>query len=160
MSDKSRKLEDIKREGKEQTRRAVQMKEEAKRHKIEVDTLDQASATLKEGRAELESAEANNLIRDLDRAKDSAKKEIDRLKAERERLLGLNENMADKVKGAQQRNRKVGMQLGLIRSAAQGEVAGQLDEISNGLKGEWNNLTLTDSMLSSARLKLQLIKID
>ena len=160
MSDKTRKLEDLKREGKDQERRAEQMKTEAERHKKEVDTLEQASATLKKGLAELETPESVAAIRDLDRAKDSAKSDIDRLKSERERLMAENARMSETIKNAQQRSRTVGQQLALIHGAAQGETATMIGEVKKLLGSEWNHLVSTDAMLSTARLKLQQLKID
>lgn len=160
MSDKVHKLEELKRESKEQQRRAEKMKEDAQRHKVEVATLEQASSSMKEGLSDLDSQNAAKAIRDLDRAKDAAHKEIDRLRTERDRLLKDNDDMTQRVKKAHQRVRAVGRQLDLIRGASKGEVARLIGEANSSLKSEWNDLTAADSTLSSARVSLQQIKFE
>jgi len=160
MGDKSRKLESLKHEGKEQVRRAEKMKEDAMRHKKEVDGLEEAATLLKQGQTELESAEGADAIRGLERAKNAAKMEIDRIRTDRERLLGENKKLTESVKRAQQISRSVGQRLEQIRNSAQGEVAREITTVTKSLGNEWNGLIEADLTLSTARLKLQQIRIE
>ena len=159
MTGKKRKLEDIKREGKESERRATQMKDDVAHHKKEVDALEKASSALKEARTELESDRSERDIQDLDRARDAAKKSLEDLKTERDHLLSENEIKADSVSGAQKLNRKASAQLGQLRGAATGEVARVIEEKTNSLKAEWDELNATGVVLSVAKLKLQTLEI-
>lgn len=158
--DKKRRHEDIKREGKEQERRAEQMKAEADRHMKDVEALEKAAAELKAAGEEMESDRSEKDIQDLERARDSRKEKLEELKTERDKLLRENESGADIINRRQQLNRKAGSQIGGQRGKATGEVATLLDQKVESLKAEWNELNATAVVFSSAKLKLQLLKIE
>ncbi|TVT76159.1 MAG: hypothetical protein FHP92_09015 [Denitromonas halophila] len=136
------------------------MKDEADRHKKEVDELEKAAAALKVAGEEIESERTEKSLRELEKARDERKSKLEELRTEQAKLLRENESGADMVNRRQDRVRRIGAELRVSQSRLSGEAAALLGKQADSLKAEWDELNATAVMFSSAKLKLQSLKIE
>lgn len=161
MKDKPGTLDDIRRKGREQENSSRQLKEQSEAHKKRVETLDESLKLLAQSNESLDSSFGKDAIESIKREKESSNRELQRFKEEHEELKRENADLQKRLEAKRDNNRKVRKLLEvdkkLIHSADGLRNKKSTDE---SLEKEWNEIQHADVALSTARYKLNQLKIE